>query len=74
MARKVAKRRDKYRCVKCGSKQKLEVNHIKPCLGKHGKKGCWHHISNLETLCHECHLVVTSEQRKSGKLTKKRKR
>lgn len=76
-ARKSAKRRDRWRCVKCGSKNKLEVNHIKPCLGKHGKKGCWHHIDNLETLCHECHVQVTNEQRASGKFkrtSKKRKR
>lgn len=73
-ARKCAKRRDKYRCVKCGSKFKLEVNHIKPCLGKHNKRGCWHHIENLETLCHDHHLEVTRQQRAAGLLTRRKRK
>lgn len=64
-ARKAAKRRDKWKCVQCGSKIKLEVNHIKACLGKRGF-GCQHHLSNLETLCREHHLIKTKEQRDSG--------
>ncbi len=69
-ARKCAKRRDHYKCVKCGSKYKLEVNHIKPCLGAHGRRSCKHHIENLETLCHDCHLEVTQQQRLSGQFKK----
>lgn len=72
-ARKCAKRRDHYKCVLCGSKYKLEVNHIKPCLGKHAKKGCWHHIDNLQTLCHDCHVEVTRQQRLEGKLNGKKR-
>lgn len=66
----MAKRRDKYKCVKCGSKFKLEVNHIKPCIGRHGKWGCWHHVENLETLCRECHLEATRQQRAAGMFDK----
>lgn len=72
MARKAAKRRDGYRCVKCGSRDKLEVNHIKPCLGAHAKKGCWHHLDNLETLCHEHHLEETKRQREAGMFDKRK--
>lgn len=73
-ARRAAKRRDHYRCVKCGSKDTLEVNHIEPCNGKHSKFGCWHHLENLETLCHQCHVVVTNEQRADGQFRKARRK
>lgn len=67
-ARKLAKIRDGYKCVKCGDTKALEVNHIDPCLGKHNEDGCWHHVSGLETLCHDCHLRVTKQQRADGLL------
>lgn len=47
---------------------KPEVNHIEPCKGKHGVWGCHHHQTNLEVLCRPCHLKVTAQQRKEGKL------
>ncbi len=62
-ARAAARRRDKYKCVTCGSKEQLEVNHIIPLNGRGYKWGCVHHLANLETLCHACHVVVTREQR-----------
>lgn len=65
-SRKAAKRRDKYKCVTCDSKIKLEVNHIVPCLGKHGVQSCSHHLENLEVLCRACHLKVTAQQRADG--------
>jgi 5-methylcytosine-specific restriction endonuclease McrA len=65
-ARRAARKRDGYKCVQCGSKEHLEVNHIVPCLGKHHEAGCWHHLSNLETLCHEHHVVVTRQQKAAG--------
>lgn len=71
MARKACRRRDKYRCIKCGSKDRLEVNHIIPCLGNHSKQGCWHHLSNLELLCHECHSIATKIQKEDGKFIKR---
>jgi 5-methylcytosine-specific restriction endonuclease McrA len=67
-ARIAAKKRDKYQCVKCGAKRNLEINHIIPVLGKHNKHGCWHHLTNLETLCHKCHLIVTKQQWEQGLL------
>ena len=63
-ARRAAKRRDKYACVKCGSKFNLEVNHIAPIFGAGYTWSCRNHLSNLETLCHRCHVAVTNQQRK----------
>jgi 5-methylcytosine-specific restriction endonuclease McrA len=45
--------------------RQLEVNHIVPRNGGGYGKGCHHHLSNLETLCHPCHVAVTNEQRKA---------
>ena len=50
-----------------GVTQKPEVNHIEPCVGKHGVWGCHHHEENLEVLCRPCHLAETNTQRKEGK-------
>ena len=41
----------------------LEVNHVVPRNGAGYGRGCHHHLSNLETLCHPCHVKVTNEQR-----------
>lgn len=49
MARQ-AKINDGYRCVKCGSSEKLETDHVVP-LSKGGEND----FSNLQTLCHDCH-------------------
>ena len=40
----------------------LEVNHIEPREGRGYQSGCHHHLTNLETLCHDCHLVETKRQ------------
>lgn len=61
-ARAVRKRTDRWRCIQCGSKTSLEVNHITPILGRHAKAGCWHHQNGLETLCHAHHLEITKQQ------------
>ncbi len=42
-----AKMRDGFKCVRCGSTEKLQVHHIK------GTKS--HQLPYLETLCQECH-------------------
>ncbi len=68
-ARQAALARDLKACRHCGAcgyGVRLEVNHKKPVLGKHSKQGCWHHVSKLETLCHDCHVEVTKAQRKAG--------
>lgn len=67
-ARRDVVKRDGHRCVTCGSGDRLEVNHIVPRNGGGYGFGCWHHHSNLETLCHDCHVVVTREQRVARRL------
>lgn len=44
-------------------RSRFEVNHVVPLNG--GRRGwsCLNHPDNLETLCHTCHLKVTSAQR-----------
>lgn len=92
VARQTAKRRDRYRCRRCGTTApkrpratafttrtrylaamrawraakrtaRLEVNHVVPCVGRHGQLSCAHHLENLETLCPPCHRAATSAQR-----------
>jgi 5-methylcytosine-specific restriction endonuclease McrA len=43
--------------------RQLEVNHIVPRVGAGYGRGCWNHLSNLETVCHRCHVEVTKKQR-----------
>lgn len=64
-ASKAARRRDGG-CVRCGSTVRLEVNHITPILGRHAVSGCHHHLDGIETLCHDCHVATTAEQRANG--------
>ena len=48
-----------WNCAKCGGNSRIEVDHIIPdSLG--GK----HDISNLQPLCHSCHLAKTALERK----------
>lgn len=65
-AKAAAKRRDNHRCVRpgCGRTTRLEVNHIVPRAGRGYGWGCWNHLTNLETLCHQHHLDVTAQQRR----------
>lgn len=69
-ARSAAVRRDKRRCVSCGCTDLLEVNHIVPRVGRGYGWGCHHHQSNLETLCHWCHVLVTNAQREARRTAK----
>lgn len=41
----------------------IEVNHIEPRRGRGYGWGCHNHLTNLETLCHDCHVVVTRQER-----------
>ena len=43
---------------------RLEVNHIQPLVGAYRGVTCLNHQSNLEVLCHRCHVSVTREQRR----------
>ncbi|HTU71750.1 MAG TPA: hypothetical protein VMF11_15715 [Candidatus Baltobacteraceae bacterium] len=78
LARVAAKRRDRYRCKRCGHKpiarshphyrkrrktDRLEVNHIAQARGAHRSLSCLHHLTNLETLCLQCHKTETARQR-----------
>lgn len=47
----------------------LEVNHIIPRVGAGYHEGCHHHLEGLETLCHTCHVRVTTEQRRARRGT-----
>lgn len=47
----------------------MEVNHREPRNGQGYEAGCWHHLDGLETLCHDCHLIVTAEQRAARRET-----
>jgi hypothetical protein len=40
--------------------ERLEVNHVVPCGGRHRSLDCSHHLGNLETLCVACHREHTS--------------
>ena len=70
-AREAALRRDGC-CVRCGSNNDLEVNHVVPLAslewfdGNRGRESCAHHLDGLETLCHDCHVVETRRQRADG--------
>lgn len=44
---------------------RLEVNHVVPRNGGGYGPGCWHHQSNLEVLCVDCHRKVTAAQRRA---------
>jgi 5-methylcytosine-specific restriction protein A len=52
-----AKRRDDWKCVKCGAAgQQLEVDHIKPVREA---PDLAFELSNLQTLCKSCHSAKT---------------
>jgi hypothetical protein len=42
---------------------RLEVNHIEPLEGAYRSVTCRNHQTNLEVLCHRCHLTETGMQR-----------
>jgi 5-methylcytosine-specific restriction endonuclease McrA len=80
-ARKLALKRDKWTCVKCGSKENLTVDHIIPLMGRGYKSGCYHHLAHLQTLCHDCHVAKTAadnafqrELRANGKVPGRRRK
>ena len=50
--------RDNERCRNCGSESDLEVHHVVPV-----RRGGSHSISNLITLCHDCHVAADKPAR-----------
>lgn len=57
--RKLAKDRDGWRCVKCGARGRLEVDHIKPIRSA---PELVFDLDNLQTLCVPCHSKKTREE------------
>ena len=58
-------RKDSWRhcCARCDQPtERPEVNHINPVRGGKRNGTCKNHASNLEVLCHSCHVLVTEEQ------------
>lgn len=45
-----------------------EVNHVEPRVGAGYGKGCWNHQTNLQVLCHACHVVETARQGRERKV------
>jgi hypothetical protein len=41
-----------------------EVNHVEPRWGAGYGTGCWNHQTNLQVLCHECHVAETARQKR----------
>jgi 5-methylcytosine-specific restriction endonuclease McrA len=80
MARKAALARDGYKCVRCGRHENLEVNHIYPLSASIKRKtnryktSCLHHLTGLETLCHQHHLQATAQQRADGLIGKRKRK
>lgn len=48
---------DKRRCVKCGTREQLEVHHFIP-IKKFENPDDAHYLNNLITLCRTCHKIV----------------
>ena len=63
--RRVALRRDKYRCRLCGNRGN-EVDHIIEIVD-----GGLSVLENLRTLCHECHKKKTTAERHRRSMAKK---
>ncbi|MFZ5693902.1 MAG: HNH endonuclease [Pseudomonadota bacterium] len=57
--RLAAKRRDGWRCVKCGARGRLEVDHIQP-VRTHPERAF--DLQNLQSLCASCHARKTAAE------------
>jgi len=54
-----AKRRDDWKCVQCGARGRLEVDHIQP-VRTHPELAF--DLSNLQSLCPSCHSKKTIQE------------
>ena len=57
--RLAAKRRDGWKCVRCGAVGRLEVDHVKP-VRTHPELSF--ELSNTQTLCPSCHTKKTRQE------------
>jgi hypothetical protein len=55
--RKAILERDGHRCVMCGSRYRIQADHITP-----QSRGGSHTVINGRTLCQTCHRRLTGEQ------------
>lgn len=63
-------------CIKCGSKERLELDHINPTekewnpkrsmCSKKLSKNFWNEINKCQLLCYNCHKEKTKRSYKSG--------
>lgn len=67
--RLLAKRRDDWKCVICGSSGRLEVYHIRP-VRTHPERAF--DLTNLQTLCTSCHTRKTRVELGMGERNPKR--
>ena len=58
-ARFVARKRDKFKCRKCGSKIKIQVHHIRPY---HNNPSLLSDVNNLISLCKSCHVQMKNNE------------
>ncbi|MEM6438551.1 MAG: HNH endonuclease [Pseudomonadota bacterium] len=59
-ARLAAKRRDGWKCVECGSRHRLEVDHVQT---RAERPDLAFDLDNLRTLCRACHIAKTRAER-----------
>lgn len=69
--RTMAKRRDGWQCVKCGSRYRLEVDHIERVLDAPDRA---FDLDNLQTLCGPCHGAKTRLETGHPELSPERKK
>lgn len=58
--RLAAKRRDGWRCVRCGGRIRLEVAHI---ISAASRPDLAYELSNVRTLDWQCHILETQAER-----------
>jgi hypothetical protein len=62
--KRAVKERDNFTCIWCGSKERIETDHIKPFCDYPELRFA---IDNGRTLCHECHQKTESYGRHHGR-------
>jgi 5-methylcytosine-specific restriction endonuclease McrA len=67
----MAKRRDKFMCVKCGARHRLEVDHIQPVRDAPERA---FELDNLQVLCGACHGAKTRIEAGHPELSPERQR
>lgn len=57
--RQQALERDGYQCVRCGTRHRLEIDHVEPVRARPDL--AWS-LRNLQTLCGKCHSAKTAKE------------